>query len=161
MGDHFIVSALLTNALVNKAGIFVLAAMSLYFGFRLISDIELQKLLSGDTVTASFGRNLKIAASKLVPGSIFVIMAAVMVMVAYKSEIQLEQRADSIVARGLGPGIDARNPARAEAKAAIDTVLGILNTPSTQFSEADIQALRATRPELEKLSAALASANPQ
>jgi hypothetical protein len=154
------ISALILNALVNKIGIFILAAMSLYFGFKLLGHVELQKLLSGEAVTAQLGPRLKIAATKLLPGSIFIIAAAVMVVVAYKSEIQVEINDGYVRARGLGREITLDEIARARLTKTLDVVLGILSSPTSQFPEADVQALKNTRPDLERLKAALENARP-
>jgi hypothetical protein len=154
--------ALILNALVNKIGIFVLAAMCLYFGFKLLGHVELQKLLTGEAVSAQLGPRIKIMATKLLPGSIFIVAAAVMVVFAYKSEVRFEGSSGGgiVFGRGLGPEITANEIARARLVKTLDVVLGILNAPTSQFPETDVRVLKDARPDLETLKAALEKARP-
>jgi hypothetical protein len=159
----YAIYALILNALVNKIGVFILAAMSLYFGLKLISRVELQKLLSTEAISAQLGPRIKIAATRLLPGSLFIVAATVMTVIAYKSEVRIEMndsKGDGFVGRGLGPEIKGNDVARARLLQKLDTVLGILNTPASQIPEADVQALKDARPDLERLKKAVQNASP-
>jgi hypothetical protein len=156
------ISAIILNALVNKIGVFVLAAMSLYFGFKLIGQVELQKLLSREEISAQLGPQMKVVGTRLLPGSIFIVVAAVMVVIAYRSEVRFEIKDGnaSFIGRGLGPEITGNEIARTRLMKTLDGVLGILAAPTSQFPEADVRVLKDARPDLETLKAALEKAKP-
>jgi hypothetical protein len=154
--------ALFFNALINKVGIFVLAAICLYFGFKLLGHVELQKLRTGEALTAQLGSQIKIMATKLLPGSIFIVAAAVMVVIAYKSELQFDIKDGnaSFIGRGLGPEVNANETARARLVKTLGVVIGIVSAPTSQFPETDVRALKDARPDLETLKAALEKGKP-
>jgi len=143
------------NAIINKIGIFILAAMCVYFAYKLLSNLELQKLGGGETVGATIGKDIKINAAKLLPGSIFIIGATIMVVLAYQSPVTVGSDGTVSFVRGLGPDAGRDYDEHKKLITTLETVLGILDSPTSQFSEQDVRTLKDARPDLAKLKEAL------